>query len=118
HILVNPSGKAGSFRAVDWCMELNNLYTKVYYRGKSSNHTIDRIILESPLVQVYHNLQRVFEENFLHSHLTTQHAIVDMTQTFIELCRYIAQHSPHEPVLGRKSKHSIPDLYTKGLELI
>jgi len=41
-----------------------------------------------------------------------------MMQTFNELCRYIEQHSPHEPVLGRKSKHSIPDLYSKGLELI
>ncbi|KAG2029197.1 hypothetical protein BDR03DRAFT_881556, partial [Suillus americanus] len=118
HILVNPSGKAGSFRAVDWCMELNNLYTKVIHGGKGPNQTVDRIILESPLVQVYRNLQRVFEENFLHSHLTTQHAIVDMTQTFNKLCRYIEQHSPHEPVLGRKSKHSIPDLYSKGQELI
>ncbi|KAG1796230.1 uncharacterized protein HD556DRAFT_1431369 [Suillus plorans] len=118
HILVNPSGKAGSFRAIDWCMESNNLYTKVIHGGKGPNRTIDRIILESPLVQVYRNLQRVFEENFLHLHLTTRHTIVDMTRTFNELCRYIAQHSPHELVLGRKSKHSIPDLYSKGLELI
>ncbi|KAG1724795.1 hypothetical protein EDB19DRAFT_1596814, partial [Suillus lakei] len=80
--------------------------------------TVDRIISESPLVQFYRNLQWVFEENFLHSHLTTQHAIVDMTQTFNKLCRYIEQHSPHEPVLGCKSKHSIPDLYSKGQELI
>ncbi|KAG2140004.1 hypothetical protein BD769DRAFT_1350324, partial [Suillus cothurnatus] len=104
--------------AVDWCMELNNLYTNVIHGGKGPNHTIDHIILESPLVQVYRNLQWVFEENFLHSHLTTQHTNVDMTQTFNELCRYIEQHSPHEPVLGQKSKHSIPDLYSKGLELI
>ncbi|KAG2074484.1 hypothetical protein BDR04DRAFT_1126807 [Suillus decipiens] len=81
HILVNPSGKSGSFRAVDWCMELNNLYTKVIHGGKGPNRTIDCIILESPLVQVYRNLQQVFEENFLHSHLTTRHANVDMTQT-------------------------------------
>ncbi|KAG2121850.1 hypothetical protein BD769DRAFT_1360939 [Suillus cothurnatus] len=100
HILVNPSGKSGSFQAVDWCMELNNLYTKVIHGGKGPNRTIDRIILESPLVHVYHNLQWDFEENFLHSHLTTRHANVDTTQTFNKLCRYIEQHSPHEPVLG------------------
>ncbi|KAG2154129.1 uncharacterized protein EDB93DRAFT_1081513, partial [Suillus bovinus] len=56
---------------VDWCMELNNLYTKVIHSSKGPNCTIDHIILESPLVQVYHNLQQAFEENFLHSHLTT-----------------------------------------------
>jgi len=28
-ILVNPTGKAGKFHVVDWCIELNNLYTKV-----------------------------------------------------------------------------------------
>ncbi|KAG1883646.1 hypothetical protein F4604DRAFT_1575628 [Suillus subluteus] len=107
-MLVNPSGKAGSFQAVDWCMELNNLYTKntlanhiyVIHDGKGPNHTTDHIILESPLVQVYRNLQQVFEESFLHSHLTNRHAIVDMMQTFKKLCKYIAQHSPHELVLG------------------
>ena len=29
HMLINPTGLAGKFRAVDWCVELNNLFTKV-----------------------------------------------------------------------------------------
>jgi len=29
NILVNPTGKKGKFRAVDWCVELNNLFIKV-----------------------------------------------------------------------------------------
>ncbi|KIK82496.1 hypothetical protein PAXRUDRAFT_153718 [Paxillus rubicundulus Ve08.2h10] len=29
HILVNPSGKPMKWRAVDWCVELNNLFTQV-----------------------------------------------------------------------------------------
>ena len=29
HILVNPGGKEGKHRAVDWCVELDNLLTKV-----------------------------------------------------------------------------------------
>jgi hypothetical protein len=29
HILVNPGGKEGKYRAVDWCVELDNLLTKV-----------------------------------------------------------------------------------------
>ncbi|KAG1871817.1 hypothetical protein DFJ58DRAFT_652329, partial [Suillus subalutaceus] len=73
-ILVNPTGKEGKFRAVGWCVELNNLFTKassaVINGGKGSNHTIDCIILESPLVQVYQNLHRTFERNFLHTLLT------------------------------------------------
>ncbi|KAG2059216.1 hypothetical protein BDR06DRAFT_874736, partial [Suillus hirtellus] len=58
--------------------------------SKGPNHTIDSIILKSLLVQVYYNLQQVFKEIFLHLHLTTQHAIIDMMQTFNKLCRYIA----------------------------
>ena len=29
HLLVNPTGQNGKFRSVDWCVELNNLFTKV-----------------------------------------------------------------------------------------
>lgn len=32
NILCNPTGKKGQFRAIDWVVEHNNLYTKV------SNH--------------------------------------------------------------------------------
>lgn len=31
-MLVNLCGKPGSYRAVNWVVELNNLYTKVYIR--------------------------------------------------------------------------------------
>lgn len=33
HILVNPTGKDKKWRGVDWCVELNNLYTKVSAMG-------------------------------------------------------------------------------------
>lgn len=33
NILVNPSGKEGEFRGVDWLVELNNLFTKVCLYG-------------------------------------------------------------------------------------
>lgn len=29
NILCNPTGKSGHFRAIDWLVEHNNLYTKV-----------------------------------------------------------------------------------------
>ncbi|KAI6041717.1 hypothetical protein EDC04DRAFT_2565198, partial [Pisolithus marmoratus] len=60
----------GKFCGVDWCVELNNLFIKVINSSKFSNHTILCIILESPLVQVYHNLHGIFQQHFLHNHVT------------------------------------------------
>jgi len=36
HILVNPTGQPMKWRAVDWCVELNNLFTKVNNHGFTS----------------------------------------------------------------------------------
>ncbi|KIK34579.1 hypothetical protein CY34DRAFT_26822 [Suillus luteus UH-Slu-Lm8-n1] len=96
NVLVNPMGKKGKFWAIDWCVELNNLFIKVINGGKSSNHTADHIILESPLVQIYQNLHKMFEWNMLHSNVTNQHAEADMSQTFKELRKYMMAHSPYE----------------------
>jgi len=82
--------------------------------GKGSNRTVDRIILESPLVQVYRNLHTVFQRNFMHTQLTTQHAEVNMEKTFLEVCKHLSKHSPHEVQNGRKSKYNIPDLTSRG----
>ena len=38
NILCNPTGKKGQFRAIDWVVEHNNLYTKV------SNH-LQRLVI-------------------------------------------------------------------------
>ncbi|KAF8443001.1 hypothetical protein L210DRAFT_3312651, partial [Boletus edulis BED1] len=83
-----------------------------------SNRTVDRIILESPLVQVYRNLHTTIARNFLHSHLSTRHAEVDMTKTFEEVCQGMTKHSPHIVQMGRKSKCTIPDLISKGIGLV
>jgi hypothetical protein len=32
NMLANPTGKSGSFRAIDWIVEHNNLYTKVSFQ--------------------------------------------------------------------------------------
>ncbi|KIJ07102.1 hypothetical protein PAXINDRAFT_46892, partial [Paxillus involutus ATCC 200175] len=85
HILVNPTGQQMKWRAVDWCVKLNNLFTKVKNGGKGSNRSIDRIILESLLVQVYKNVQGIVQKNFDLTHLTTNHAATDMSKTFAKL---------------------------------
>ncbi|KIO02946.1 hypothetical protein M404DRAFT_90843, partial [Pisolithus tinctorius Marx 270] len=94
-MLVNPTGKKGNFQGVDWCIELNNLFMKVINGGKFSNHTILQILLESPLVQVYRNLHGVFQQDFLHAHLSMKWQEVDMVLTFAELCKYFKKYQPH-----------------------
>ncbi|KAF8430434.1 hypothetical protein L210DRAFT_3651858 [Boletus edulis BED1] len=37
HLLVNPMGQPMKWRGVDWCIELNNLFTKVKNGGKGPN---------------------------------------------------------------------------------
>ncbi|KAG2064072.1 hypothetical protein BDR04DRAFT_1122825 [Suillus decipiens] len=37
HVLVNPTGKVMRWQAVDWCVELNNLFTKM---AAQSPHTV------------------------------------------------------------------------------
>lgn len=57
------------WRAVDWCVELNNRsILQVKNGGKNSNRSVERIILESPLVQVYRNLQGLVQRDFSHAH--------------------------------------------------
>ncbi|KIK74049.1 hypothetical protein PAXRUDRAFT_118396, partial [Paxillus rubicundulus Ve08.2h10] len=97
HLLVNPTRQKGKFRAVDWCVESNNLFTKlrVLNGGTGLNRTVECIILESPPVQVYHNLHTMFQRNFIHAHLTSQHTEANMAKTFYEVCKHLSEHSPH-----------------------
>ncbi|KAI6011403.1 hypothetical protein BKA83DRAFT_4502458 [Pisolithus microcarpus] len=122
HWLVNPTGKEMKWRAVDWCVELNNLFTKatpqVKYGGKGSNRTLDRILLESPLVQAYRNAQVMIQKNFLHTHLTVKHGDPNMSKSFKALTMRFESHSPHRRIAGRKSRYEILDLADKGRELM
>ncbi|KAG2120928.1 uncharacterized protein F5147DRAFT_766804 [Suillus discolor] len=118
HILVNPTGKPMKWRAVDWCVELNNLFTKVKNGGTGSNHTIERIFIESPLVQAYRNTQAIVQKKFLHAHLTTDHAAPNMIKSFQGLSNKMVAQSPHTVVLGRKMRCEIPDLVDKGREMM
>ncbi|KAI6108567.1 hypothetical protein EDD16DRAFT_1488200 [Pisolithus croceorrhizus] len=96
HILINPTGHPMKWWAVDWCVELNNLFTKVKNGGKGSNHSVKWIILESPVVQVYWNLQALAQQDFGHTHLTTNHAPPDMRKTFAKVQERLALNSPHK----------------------
>jgi len=99
-------------------MRISKSEPQVINEGKGSNHTVSRIILESPLIQIYWNLHTMFQNNFLHAHQTVQHGEVDMSKTFQVLCGHMTKHSANKIVNGHQSHHSIPDLLSKGQELM
>ena len=107
--LVNPTGHPGKFRAVDWCVELNNLFTKAVHGGEYSNYTVDRIIKESPLVEIYRQARASAGHQFSLTNLTSAHADADMTKTYEALTSYFKTVRPHAFHSGRESKHVLMD---------
>lgn len=114
--LCNPGGTIDGFRGVDWLLELNNLLTKVIYGGRSSNYTIDRIIKESPLIQLYRDSKRVIEEQFLLTPKSMRHGKPDMTATYAALSGHAIDTNFLTFKPGRTSKYPVPDVFTIGME--
>jgi hypothetical protein len=115
HILINPTGKPHHFRAVDWCVELNNLYTKVVHGGQGSNYTVAQIIKESSLIQIFWNMQRIIDENFGLMGRTYAHAGTDMQKTFQSVLAQLKTRKAHEKIPnGRKTKYTLADMIDKG----
>ncbi|KAG2087739.1 hypothetical protein BD769DRAFT_1632408 [Suillus cothurnatus] len=118
NLLCNPSGHALVFRAVDWVVERNNLYTKVIYRGGGPNGTIEHIIKESPLIKVYRNCHIIIENGFHLQHQTIRHAQPDMTNTICKLSMRIKEKYTRIKTFGRKALWSIPDQINEGMALM
>lgn len=60
--MVNPTGKPDGFHAVDWLVELNNKYMKVIYGGSFSNWSLQLMIKQSILIEVFHATHTVVED--------------------------------------------------------
>ncbi|KAI0681765.1 hypothetical protein BC835DRAFT_1311785 [Cytidiella melzeri] len=106
NMLVNPTGRDQHFCAVDWVVELLNLFIKEIYGGKGSNYTKKRILDESALVLIYRNCHKVFKQNFLLSGLTYAHTTKNMMTTF------------HQHLAGRAAKYEIPNAMGRGAAII
>ncbi|EJF62760.1 hypothetical protein DICSQDRAFT_58059 [Dichomitus squalens LYAD-421 SS1] len=119
-MLVNPSGEPGEFRAVDWVIELLNLYNKDTYGGSGSNYTKERILFESILVRLFRSSHAKFERNFCISGLSHAHAKKDMRKTFKVVLEYLTapEQLPNNYIAGRTSKHTIADMVARGWELL
>ncbi|KAG6908018.1 hypothetical protein DXG01_006485 [Tephrocybe rancida] len=113
-ILVNPTGKPGHFRGVDWWVEHNNLYIKRIYGGKFSNHTKHNILKESPLIGVFKNTRIQVERMFRMFNKTTRHSRPDMIKTFAKLATHLKDNKSHVKRAGRSTLYSIPNYLAKG----
>ncbi|KAI0632072.1 hypothetical protein C8Q77DRAFT_1060511 [Trametes polyzona] len=117
NILVNPTGKPGAFRAVDWVVEFLNMLIKFVYGGDSSNYTKERIILESVLVLIYRGVHKTVERNFGITPATTAHSSPNMKETFRTVLEAILQGrdaGPNDYRGGCKSLYEIPDAISAG----
>ncbi|KAF9505394.1 hypothetical protein BS47DRAFT_1253791, partial [Hydnum rufescens UP504] len=64
--------------AIDWIVELDNLYTKKTHSGKGPNHMIKHIIDQSMLINIYHNFSEVIEDNYNLTQRTVHHTSPSM----------------------------------------
>jgi hypothetical protein len=131
NILINPTGHPGKFRAVDWAVELLNLFTKVCkaqkaiianvhshqvtYSGKFSNKSVEHILNESPLVEIYRHIHDVFGESFCITKKTTSNHGPDMAKTYTALLNAIQREDTHIKVTGRNSDLDAGCLTNKGI---
>ncbi|KAI0694530.1 hypothetical protein BC835DRAFT_1406425 [Cytidiella melzeri] len=120
NMLVNLTGRAHHFRAVDWVAELLNLFIKEMYGGEGSNYTTNCILDKLALVLIYQNSHRVFEQNFLLSGLSYAHGTKNMTATFNDVQQYIQglEESPNKYRAGQEAKYEIPNALDRGAAII
>ena len=84
-------------------------HRKVIFSETGSNRTIEHIIQESPLIELYRDRHVTIENGFHLEHWMIRHSHPDMTKTLRRLHAAIVQCSPHSFRAGRRSKMCIPD---------
>ncbi|KAG9120456.1 hypothetical protein FRC07_004049 [Ceratobasidium sp. 392] len=96
---ANPTGKKDGFRGVDWVIERDNYFQKRQYSGSSSNHTLENLRKESVLIEDYHAVYGVMEQNFYLTPPTTRHpppvmrTSLNMVRTHLE-AKEMSSHQP------------------------
>ncbi|KAF8961386.1 hypothetical protein BDZ97DRAFT_1905532 [Flammula alnicola] len=116
--LCNPTGRPDAFRAVDWVVERNNLYTKVIYGGSGSNRTIDHIVEESILIELFRECHVTVENGFHLEHRTIRHGAPDMRKTLKKLGNHMKEKAPHVFMAGRNADCCVDDKIFGGLQLV
>jgi hypothetical protein len=131
--LCNPSGRRDGFRAVDWLVELNNLYIKVsvvvstvlllsdvqqvVYSGEGPNRTIKRILDQSGIIEIYRNCHENIENNFEISQRTVNHAKLNMDAD-IHAMRVALAATKAQEFTDKRKTEMVDDNYIRGYELL
>ncbi|KAF8331411.1 uncharacterized protein EI90DRAFT_2834292, partial [Cantharellus anzutake] len=115
--LCNPSGKRGGFQAIDWQVELMNLYMKVVYSGTGSGKTIEYIVSQSSIIQAYRTCIEDVEEDYHIPNKTLHHATPDIESRLVAIQCKLRNLHPHKYVKGCASHTLIEDHIQKGLEV-
>lgn len=108
--LLNPTGRPDGFCAVDWVVELNNLYTKVVYGGKFSNCTLHLMIKQSPLIEVFCSVHYLIEDWLHITKHTKNHVSHNMENILRRLMMYMKEGNAHVQKPEQKDiSFQIPD---------
>ena len=114
--LCNPTGTTMGFRGVDWLLERYNCSTKVTYGGSGSNYTVERVIKESTLIQLYGDCKKIIETQYELAPKTTRHAEKDLTDTYAAMSRLAQSTSLLQFTEGRATACQIPDYFSMGMK--
>ncbi|KAI0090786.1 hypothetical protein BDY19DRAFT_1035348 [Irpex rosettiformis] len=112
--LCNPTGRPDGFRAIDWLVELMNLYIKVVYGSSGYTRTFQLILKQSPLIEVFRHLHRTMQDSFHLPHRSVRHAPQSQENTLQALCALLCANKAYEFEDNRKS-YELTDHVHEGI---
>ncbi|KAI0779057.1 hypothetical protein BC629DRAFT_1289968, partial [Irpex lacteus] len=112
--LCNPTGRADGFRAVDWLVELMNLYIKVVYGSSGYTRTFQLVLKQSPLIEIFRKLHHTMQDNFHLTSRTVRHAPQNQLNTLQALCTMLHVNKAYEYQKDRKS-YELTDHVREGI---
>lgn len=97
-------------------MVLNYIQSVLVVPGP--NRTVDTILKESVLINVFRNSHLTLEKNLVLNYLSTHHSEPDMAATYSEIQTHMNEHKPYKFIPGRRSAYAIGDMFEKGIRAL
>ncbi|TFK78632.1 hypothetical protein K466DRAFT_507002 [Polyporus arcularius HHB13444] len=116
--LCNPTGQPDGFRAVDWLVELMNLFTKVVYGSSGYTRTFRLIIKQSPLIELFRKVHTLFQDNFHLVHRSVRHALPDIASTLKVLLDELKKSDVHAFKPERRAEVKLEDHLREGMYIL
>ena len=87
------------------------------YAGSGQTHTLQLMLKQSPLIEIFRSVHVLIEENFHMLHRSVRHARPDTTMTIKILCDVLHRHCAYEQK-GRKDVNKLLDHRQEGTRRI